>query len=168
MKHLFTLILILLTNMAFAQFFGAKKVEGPVVISGYTLNEGDTITLGGGSTNMGNFKYIYMPFNGQELTKNWSGRKVIVKGFRKETNKQFGEKIRVLISLSAMQYNYNIELEPAIKSGEIVAINSKPINEQTKPITSVADELIKLKQLMDSGAITQEEYDKQKKKLLNN
>lgn len=31
----------------------------------------------------------------------------------------------------------------------------------------VADELLKLKQLLDSGAITQSEYDSQKKKLLN-
>ena len=33
--------------------------------------------------------------------------------------------------------------------------------------TSPADELIKYKQLLDMGALTQEEFDKKKKELLN-
>ena len=34
--------------------------------------------------------------------------------------------------------------------------------------TSVADELIKYKNLLDAGAITQEEFDRKKAQLLNN
>ena len=37
----------------------------------------------------------------------------------------------------------------------------------TEVTTSVADELLKYKQLLDAGAITQEEFDAQKQKLLN-
>jgi hypothetical protein len=33
--------------------------------------------------------------------------------------------------------------------------------------SSIADEIKKLKEILDEGAITQEEYDAQKKKLLN-
>lgn len=43
--------------------------------------------------------------------------------------------------------------------------NNSAATSETKG--SVADELKKLKNLLDSGAITQEEYDAQKKKLLN-
>jgi hypothetical protein len=38
--------------------------------------------------------------------------------------------------------------------------------EETKTISSVADEIQKLKALFDSGVLTQEEFDTQKKKLL--
>mgnify|MGYP002508039435 CR=1 FL=1 len=38
----------------------------------------------------------------------------------------------------------------------------------TMPVHSVADELLKFKSLLDSGAITEDEYNVQKNKLLNN
>ncbi|MBR6458968.1 MAG: SHOCT domain-containing protein [Actinomycetaceae bacterium] len=37
-----------------------------------------------------------------------------------------------------------------------------------QPKISVADELLKLKQLLDAGALTQQEFDQQKAKLLGN
>nr|WP_300656657.1 SHOCT domain-containing protein [uncultured Acetatifactor sp.] len=39
---------------------------------------------------------------------------------------------------------------------------------QPVPVQSVADELLKFKSLLDAGAITMEEYNAQKSKLLNN
>lgn len=39
---------------------------------------------------------------------------------------------------------------------------------QSVPVQSVADELLKFKSLLDSGAITEDEYNVQKNKLLNN
>ena len=41
-----------------------------------------------------------------------------------------------------------------------------PENNGTAPAISVADELFKLKQLLDMGVLTQDEFDAQKKKLL--
>ena len=41
-----------------------------------------------------------------------------------------------------------------------------PINNATSQIASVADEIIKLKKLMDEGLITSEEFETQKKKLI--
>lgn len=43
--------------------------------------------------------------------------------------------------------------------------NNEPKNEKKKEL-SQADEIEKFKQLLDSGAITQEEYDKKKKQIL--
>ena len=40
------------------------------------------------------------------------------------------------------------------------------INVQNSVTGSSADEILKLKQLLDMGAITQEEFDEQKKKIL--
>lgn len=44
---------------------------------------------------------------------------------------------------------------------------SKEINNSATTTISAADELLKFKQLLDAGAITQEEFDAQKQKLLN-
>ena len=52
--------------------------------------------------------------------------------------------------------------------GVIAVAISDPLEEkeQAHPKTGTADELIKFKSLLDSGAITQAEYDKQKTNLL--
>ena len=40
-------------------------------------------------------------------------------------------------------------------------------NKNNKDITSKSNELIKLKELLDSGVLTEEEFDNEKKKILN-
>jgi Short C-terminal domain len=60
--------------------------------------------------------------------------------------------------------NYTLTIDDAIQVCEVVLCEN-PNNTNN---TSVADEIIKLKKLLDEGAITQEEYDAQKKKLLGN
>ena len=52
---------------------------------------------------------------------------------------------------------------------EIICNENKNENEeqQQSEIKSVADEILKFKNLLDCGAITQEEFDKKKKELLN-
>ena len=42
------------------------------------------------------------------------------------------------------------------------------IQPNTQSNTSIADELLKLKELLDSGVLTQEEFVEQKNKILNN
>ena len=59
--------------------------------------------------------------------------------------------------------NYNLVIDDAIDNCEVLPCKSA----QSSPV-GIADELIKLKQLLGAGAITKEEYDKQKAKLLNN
>ena len=54
----------------------------------------------------------------------------------------------------------------------ILIVKGKVVNAEPKQISEVnsnniADELKKFKELLDSGAITQEEYDEKKRKLLD-
>ena len=53
--------------------------------------------------------------------------------------------------------------QPVIQEAPAPQIAPQPA---TTPATSVADELLKFKQLLDMGAITQEEYDAKKKQIL--
>lgn len=53
-----------------------------------------------------------------------------------------------------------------VKNCIITAVESN--NKKIVPSTSVADELLKLKQLLDSGVLTLEEFEKEKKRLINN
>ena len=52
------------------------------------------------------------------------------------------------------------------KVSEIVYQLKQKNNKQINNNTSVADELLKFKQLLDMNVITQEEFDKKKKELL--
>jgi hypothetical protein len=62
---------------------------------------------------------------------------------------------------------YEVDVENAIRFGEIVVPDEfKPKSETATQTLSAADEIKKFKALLDSGAITQEEYDAKKKKLL--
>ncbi len=73
---------------------------------------------------------------------------------------------------------YYIDYENAVNSGELIYAGKQPTNKNNSPIEvkivqeknekiSIPDELAKLKKLYDSGAITKEEYDIAKKKLLD-
>lgn len=68
---------------------------------------------------------------------------------------------------------YEVDIENAIAAGEIVVPDEfKPKQASTggtvvvKQEVSVADEIVKLKKLLDDGILTKEEFDAQKKKLL--
>ena len=65
---------------------------------------------------------------------------------------------------------YEIDIENAINVGEVnlpgMARNQKNINTADSGL-SIADELIKFKKLKDDGVITEDEFQKQKEKLLN-
>ncbi|RYC70854.1 SHOCT domain-containing protein [Spirosoma sordidisoli] len=176
MRFIATVIFVAVLGNAYGQasLYG-KKQEGPLTLEGgKQVSVGDTIHFGRGTMPGGDFKYIQTPANAivglaeSSLPHQWGGRFAIVNAIRTNETKRFGKKTYVVVSAGR---NAMIEIEPAIEVGEVVAINSQSV--KTKNATnssstvSVADELIKLKQLLDAGAISQGEYDQQKKKLLN-
>jgi hypothetical protein len=66
---------------------------------------------------------------------------------------------------------YMLDIENAIESAEIeVPTEFATLNKKEQPTVnnaSLGDELKKLKDLFDSGALSKEEYETAKKKLLN-
>ncbi len=141
------------------------------------VNEGDVLTLGRGSdTRTGDFVFIYRPANAfigsplQYYPNIYSNTQVKVKFFKEYSTAKTGRKIFTVID--APGYNMVAEISPAIETGEIIAVNGKSVVKKTDEnkggsITSTADELLKLKKLLDDSLITRDEFDIQKRKLLD-
>ena len=155
--------------------------------SGYRVIVGEDINLGVGATPDGDFKFIRRNSTGfgtlmvqtdnnaynksqLSLPRNMAGHKGKVVKIVARGNKRIGVTYEPLITFGSGRYE--VDVDNAIASGEIVV----PDEFKPKPKTaatvvevkqiSVADELTKLKKLYDDGILTKEEYEAQKKKLL--
>ena len=111
-----------------------------------------------------NFKVVH-----KALPSVYSGRKIIIKELAANGGKKTGYGIYAIAAVG-LPIRYYIELDNAIDAGEILPpIKYRPSAQSSPSVpVTVADELIKLKSLLDAGAITKEEFDGQKKKILNN
>lgn len=180
MKRLFTLLFLLIaTAPAFSQ------IDTFSTSTGYKYWEGKTIQLGTGSMQDGDYKYIrisatsLMQYMGTDRAAVNSANSMPA-----SANGQFFKIIRVdsrgskkhgyvdYAILNSGITKYQVDVERAIATGELdVPMQFLPANKQVAPSlpasVSPADELAKFKKLLDEGAITQDEYDQQKKKLLN-
>lgn len=156
--------------------------------SGYKIVEGQEIKIGTGAMPDGDFKFIrrnsaslfnYTSNNGYQnqanaanaFPRSQAGLKYKIKSVEKRGNKKRGYVYYAKIGAGLI--NYEIDVENAISSGELnVPDDFKPKSKTTavvvevKQQVSIADELIKLKKLYDDGVLTKEEYEAQKKKLL--
>lgn len=145
--------------------------DGYKTASGWVIKEGDHIQTGRGTMPNKSFAYIYnapgitLDVSRTPLAATWSGKQAIVKKITFSGTKRSGFTTIAVIGLGHLN-NYWVEIESAIASGEVLPPAEFQKKEGTAaPVASVADELKKLKELLDSGAITKEEYDQQKKKL---
>ena len=103
-------------------------------------------------------KYHFKSFAGLNLDKHVFGADLVVEGYghseiaARGFTKKKAEEIYALVSEKLSKYsttkNYYVR--------------------QTMPETSTADEIKKLKALLDDGTLTPEQYEKQKNKLLGN
>ena len=149
---------------------------------------GDDIKVGTGSTDDGSFKYIRINSaswthfsstdgpNGRganqanSLPSNFSGHLMHIKKIRRDGNEKRGYVVYLVLGGGTMT-NYECDIVRAVNVGEIECDGC--VSKKNTPTVivnnsgSTADELIKLKKLKDDGVITQEEFDMQKKKLLN-
>lgn len=170
------LCLLIIVAQLNAQIGGHKLKTGITIMGNIEVKPGDTLHLGRGSDFRGDFTYVYAPQNvllgsaATGLPKNWANRTIIVKFFREQNTKKYGQKTVAVVNPGGI--NYVADIEAAVTSGEIVAINSKsvinnPASTAVPSPSSAADELKKMKDLLDSGDITKEEYETAKKKILN-
>lgn len=192
MKNFIFFCMLTLSVMAKAQIADSllPRIEKDTLFttSGYKLVEKDDIKIGVGSTPDGDFKFIrrnsaslfaYNSSTGYQglansanaFPRNQSGLKYKVKTIEKRGNKKRGYVYYVKIGSGLV--NYEIDIENAIASGEISVTEEFKVKPKTVPVVveikqqvSIADELTKLKKLFDDGVLTKEEYEEQKKKLL--
>lgn len=146
--------------------------------SGYKIISGQNIKLGTGSNPNGDFKYITAtnsPFPNAPNTRHISlssksnGHIAKVKKIKKEGSSKNGYVYRISLGTGDI-INYECDIESAIAAGEVVVpdqYKTKSNSSIQQPTIGVADELTKLKKLYDDSVITKEEYEAQKKKLLD-
>jgi Short C-terminal domain len=156
--------------------------------SGYKIIVGQDVNIGTGATPDGDFKFIRRNSSGfgtammmsdnnsynksqLSLPRNMAGHKGKVVKFVTRGNKKIGKTYEPLITFGSGRYE--IDVDNAIASGELLVPDEfKPKPKVTTTVIevkqkiSVADELVKLKKLLDEGILTKDEFDAQKKKLL--
>ncbi len=156
--------------------------------SGYKIVVGQDINIGTGATPDGDFKFIRKNSSGfgtmmvmtdnnsynksqLSLPRNMAGHKGKVAKIVTRGSKKIGFTYEPLITFGSGRYE--IDVDNAIASGEIIVPDEyKPKPKVTTTVVevkqqvSVADELVKMKKLLDDGILTKEEYEAQKKKLL--
>lgn len=162
MKTPLLLALSLTVYGAQAQIPG-RSIKEYTTRMGTVIHVGDTLTFASGRRDDGYFRSASIPMLADKgaLPASWNHRKVIVKDLREMPYKT-GPVVSVVFKASI--YNAKLDLDTAEENGEIITANNTI---RAIPNTgSVADELLKLKSLLDAGALTQAEYDAQKAKLL--
>ena len=155
----------------------AQDIKEYKATNGVTYHLNDTVRLGRGSNNNGSFAYIEdrgaMGFinvpnpqgrsNGRGLQKEFTNGALIVKSIKKVQERNV-DKYIFMVS-GAGPFRLSMYVDDAISACEVTPCKQAGV--ASAPVASVADEIKKLKQLMDSGAINKEEYEARKKKLLD-
>lgn len=138
---------------------------------------GENLKLGYGSNPRKDFQFINISpaswatiMAGPKIVSlgsGWANLEMTIKDFKLWGTKKQGKKWYIILGGGNIA-NYACEIREALDFGEVrTALNdSKKQNNTNNSDLSIADELKKLKELLDSGIITQEEFDAQKAKLL--
>lgn len=153
-----------------------KKELALVLSNDSIIQVGSRIKCGRGTLPNGNFKYIHTSASSWAVYANglsaitpigrqYSGLFLTVKSVKKEGNNKRGYKYLLKVGGGSI-VNYDCEIADAIATGEIAEQSRAVASTATQLAPSSADELKKLKDLFDSGALTKEEYDSAKKKVL--
>jgi hypothetical protein len=180
MKHLLVaFVTLFLIQTSYGQIQGKKLRESITVFDSIQVNPGDTLHFGIGTDKKGDFVYIYQPRNGWSgtgeygLQRRFAGKYGIIKFFKVEKDKRTGDKTVAVINPMG-GFNMVADLESAITAKEITGINGRSFIKSSEPTVivqqlqpSMADELRKLKKLYDDSLLTKDEYEVQKKKLLD-
>jgi len=146
----------------------AQKITAYKAANGITYHLNDTVRLGKGSGDNGSFLYIEQrgipipsPHPSPGLPKTFTNSGVIIKNIKKD-NVNGIDKYLFIVSAGG-PFRFSVYIDDAILACEVIPCQSTT----PKQSASVADEIKKLKELLDSGALTQAEFDLQKRKLLS-
>lgn len=170
MKVILTLLLTFSLVLTFFLTYGqGKKLKEYTAFNGTTYKPGDIIKLGKGSAPNGDF--VYLQIGGWAagtgastiIGSSYAGLAVEVKKI-KEYNFKGQEKVAFTVDGGNIT-NYLLMIEDAIATCEVADCNNE-LGEVQNSTTDKYDELKKLKELLDSGVLTQEEYESEKRKVL--
>ena len=170
MKKITLLIItVLMMNTVQAQN-KVEKLEEYTASNGITYKVGDEIKLGRGSDTNGKFVYVNIGGWGMSTDAETnrlgaanSGLIVTVKKIKSYNYKRY-KGVYFTVGGGNLT-NYNLDIENAIVTCEIE--DCKKEGESTgNSSTDKYDQLKKLKELFDDGILTEEEYNVEKKKLL--
>lgn len=156
MKLVYSVLLLSISLTSFAQ----QNHPEYKASNNVTYHIGDTVKLGRGSGNSGQFVFVYAAglSGGAALPSHYASGNAVIK--KVQTWKVKGAVRWHLVVGVGLLTNYYIQIEDAIATCEVAQCNTPTAQ------TDKFDQLKKLKELLDSGAITQEEYDAEKKKIL--
>jgi hypothetical protein len=156
------LLLLLVSGFVNAQ----EKLTEYKASNGITYKVGDMVLLGRGSGGQGTFVYLkiagWAAGGATQIGSAYSGLNVEIKKIKLFKFKG-AEKIVFIVGGGNIT-NYSLEIEEAIASCEIkdcISPNNAPVSQTDK-----YDQLKKLKALLDDGTLSKEEYEAEKKKLL--
>lgn len=168
------LSLLVITILLFISVSAQKiqKLDEYKASNGITYKIGDEIKLGRGSNDNGSFVYVTMggwaAANGDVsgLPPANAGLLVTVKKIRKFDYKH--QKGVYFTVGGGNITNYNLDIESAIQTCEIQDCKEDNVaKSDSKDGSDMFEQLKKLKELHDTGILTKEEYEKEKKEILD-
>jgi len=184
MKHLFSFFALLIFGFVLAQQIPQYKNDTLTTSSGFKVHEGLELKIGTGSMNDGDFKFIrtnaaslfnYYSTTGYQGLANQansfrrsnSGLTFKVKKIMSRGNKRNGFVYYAKIGYGLV--NYEVDIENAIKAREILVPDEFLPKEKSKYQNNESkyDRLKKIKELKDSGVLSDEEFEKEKSKIMN-
>lgn len=184
MKKLLLTFTIFIFAILFSQTSPKFENDTLTTSTGFKVYEDLDLKIGTGSMNDGDFKFIrtnasslfnYYSTTGYQGLANQansfrrsnSGLTFKVKKIMSRGNKRNGYVYYVKIGSGLI--NYEMDIENAIKSGEIVIPDEFMPKEksQTQNSETKYDRLKKIKELKDSGVLSDEEFQKEKDKIMN-
>ncbi len=159
--------LIVIAALLMPFFSQSQDITQYKATNGVTYHLNDTVRLGKGSASDGSFLYLEergLPRPGnrsRSLPKQFTNGGVVIKTIKKD-GRSGAEKYLFVVYPGGI-FNYSLYIDDAILACEVLPCAQSSASKQP---ASVADEIKKLKDLYDSGALTKAEFEAQKKKLL--
>lgn len=156
---------MLLLSCVVASASAQKRIDQYTASNGITYHEGDTVLLGRGSGPGGSFSYITVggwaaSTQPQGIGAGYSGLAVTINKIKQYTTR--GQTKVWFVVAGGNITNYNLIIEDAIAVCEVVPCASQAAGSPSDKY----DDLKKLKDLLDQGVITEEEFSKEKAKIL--
>lgn len=183
MKRLVLLFTVLIFGISYSQTEPKFENDTLTTSTGFKVYEGLDLKIGTGSMNDGDFKFIrtnassmfnYSSTTGYQGLANQansfkrsnSGLTFKVKKIMPRGSKKNGFVYYAKIGSGLI--NYEIDIENAIKSGELIVPEEFSPKEKTQNVNSETkyDKLKKIKELKDSGVLSEEEFQKEKDKIM--